>query len=365
MQDGIIKGTGNSRYLKGTGWPVTYEEFKSMAEAGTLPIDLAGINADGWQQIGMAFAKATMLSDTTAAKYFASLTGDETVDQVLGLIPDNINVGWKKIQEYLAAGSYTWTAPDLFNGADYYIGVCIIGAGGSGGAGFAAYTNGYNAGGLGGSSGYSKTLVLKVTPGNEYLIVVGAGGIAVSKSSAGYTAGNSGGTSSFNGKTALGGGGGLAWNTSSTVHYTPLIGGQIPGAYYTADQFSNQVAPFGGAHTNIFISAVSAIINFTQDPMSCFNPFENTRILGAGASSDTYISSGVIFYTAPPGLSDAGIGGGTESHGVNGTFTAGAATDNGCGGGAVSGTMYSSATTLTSGKGGDGAVKIYVRGATI
>src|SRR5574344_1572882 len=63
MKDGIIKGTGNSRYLKGAGWPATYAEFKSMAEAGTLPFDLNGINAAGWQQIGDALNKASLLDD--------------------------------------------------------------------------------------------------------------------------------------------------------------------------------------------------------------------------------------------------------------------------------------------------------------
>lgn len=122
MQDSIIKGTGNSRYLKGAGWPATYEEFKSMAEAGTLPIDLAGINAAGWQQIGMAFAKATMLSDTTAAKYFASLVGTESVDQVLSLL-GRFHGGmgneyvWAKQQyiEFLSANGSNYT---LFNSPD-------------------------------------------------------------------------------------------------------------------------------------------------------------------------------------------------------------------------------------------------------
>ena len=65
MKDGIIKGTGNSRYLKGAGWPASYEEFKSMAEAGTLPFDFNGINAAGWQQIGDALNKANLLGDAT------------------------------------------------------------------------------------------------------------------------------------------------------------------------------------------------------------------------------------------------------------------------------------------------------------
>lgn len=70
MQDGIIKGTGNSRYLKSisnflTQYP-TYQDFAAALVAGTLPIDLNGINETGWDQIGTALNKANLLSDETA-----------------------------------------------------------------------------------------------------------------------------------------------------------------------------------------------------------------------------------------------------------------------------------------------------------
>lgn len=109
MQDGIIKGTGNSRYLKGAGWPATYEEFKSMAEAGTLPIDLAGINAAGWQQIGTALAKANLLTDTVAA-LINTLTGTtpETPNDALSLLTEKSQALYDgRVQ--IATGSYTGT----------------------------------------------------------------------------------------------------------------------------------------------------------------------------------------------------------------------------------------------------------------
>lgn len=70
MQDGIIKGTGNSRYLKSissflTQYP-TYQDFAAALAAGTLPIDLNGINETGWDQLGTALNKANLLSDETA-----------------------------------------------------------------------------------------------------------------------------------------------------------------------------------------------------------------------------------------------------------------------------------------------------------
>lgn len=73
MNDGIIKGNGNSRYLKSvadflTQYP-TYEDFANALSDGTLPIDLNGINIDGWQQLGYPLNKATLLQDFTAVAY--------------------------------------------------------------------------------------------------------------------------------------------------------------------------------------------------------------------------------------------------------------------------------------------------------
>lgn len=106
MQDGIIKGTGNSRFLKGAGWPNSYAEFKTMAEAGTLPIDLNGLNEAGWQQIGTLLSKANLFSDSTALKY----PNCATVDAALGVI-GRLNAGlgnewvWSKGTEQVNLGS--------------------------------------------------------------------------------------------------------------------------------------------------------------------------------------------------------------------------------------------------------------------
>lgn len=73
MKDSVIKGTGNSRYLKSvanllTLYP-TYEDFAQALIAGTFPIDLNGINAAGFQQVGTALNKASFLKDATAELY--------------------------------------------------------------------------------------------------------------------------------------------------------------------------------------------------------------------------------------------------------------------------------------------------------
>lgn len=71
MQDGIIAGNGNSRYLKtvsaALGLYPTYEDFMAALIAGTFPIDLNGINAAGWTQQGTALNKANLLTDATCS----------------------------------------------------------------------------------------------------------------------------------------------------------------------------------------------------------------------------------------------------------------------------------------------------------
>lgn len=82
MQEGLIKGTGNSRYLKssipaGTTW----EQALAMLTAGTFPIDLNGINAAGWAVIADALNKANLLPDSVAAAL--GLAGNPQVKDAL------------------------------------------------------------------------------------------------------------------------------------------------------------------------------------------------------------------------------------------------------------------------------------------
>nr|DAU65985.1 MAG TPA: hypothetical protein [Caudoviricetes sp.] len=69
MIDSVLKGTGNSRFLKsavpaGTSWA----DALAMLQAGTFPIDFNGINAEGFQQVGTPLNKANLLKDATAAQ---------------------------------------------------------------------------------------------------------------------------------------------------------------------------------------------------------------------------------------------------------------------------------------------------------
>lgn len=52
MKDGIINGNGDSRFLKSAiESSTTWDEFRAMLIAGTAPIDLNGINEDGYTSI--------------------------------------------------------------------------------------------------------------------------------------------------------------------------------------------------------------------------------------------------------------------------------------------------------------------------
>lgn len=74
MRDTVLKGTGDSRYLKSVEdfkirYP-TYDDFVAALVAGSLPIDLNGVNAAGMDQVGTPLNKANLLSDETAELYF-------------------------------------------------------------------------------------------------------------------------------------------------------------------------------------------------------------------------------------------------------------------------------------------------------
>ena len=100
MKDSVILGRGNSRYLKSvadfkTLYP-TYDDFAAAMVAGTLPVDFNGINSAGFQQLGDALGKATLLKDATARKHGL----DETA------LPDDMWV------DLVPVGGILWYAKD-------------------------------------------------------------------------------------------------------------------------------------------------------------------------------------------------------------------------------------------------------------
>lgn len=111
MQDGILKGTGNSRYLKSiadflTQYP-TYEDMVAALVAGTLPIDLNGINTAGWSQVPTYLNKANLLSDTTETAIWGD-TGNRTVDAALAELGAGVNtLETSKGNASVVTGSYS------------------------------------------------------------------------------------------------------------------------------------------------------------------------------------------------------------------------------------------------------------------
>lgn len=121
MQDGIIAGNGNSRYLKtvsaALGLYPTYEDFMAALIAGTFPIDLNGINAAGWTQQGTALNKANLLADTTATSLglSTSATPNDALSKLNEKIKntdDNLTSRMKgTIVSYIGTGGYGASTP--------------------------------------------------------------------------------------------------------------------------------------------------------------------------------------------------------------------------------------------------------------
>lgn len=107
MKDGVPKGTGNSRFLKSAiSTATTWEQFRTMLVNGTLPIDLGGVNAAGWQVQGDALNKANLLPDSVATAL--GLSGNPQVKDALGAIGNRIQID---IGYYTGTGTYGASNP--------------------------------------------------------------------------------------------------------------------------------------------------------------------------------------------------------------------------------------------------------------
>ena len=105
MQDMVITGTGNSRFLKSVEnfldlFP-TYEAFAAAFASGVLPVDFNGINPDGITQIGTPYSKSAVLTDETAALF--GLDNTAVPDDVLRVISS----GFSRIAVGTVTGSFT------------------------------------------------------------------------------------------------------------------------------------------------------------------------------------------------------------------------------------------------------------------
>ncbi len=302
-------------------------------------------------QIENVYTENQILSSDTVTKYKlpSGSLPDAVFNKLLEAMP------WTLIQEYKTAGSYTWTAPDLYGGASYKIGVYMVGGGGSGGAGGLEAGGSFASEASGGASGYGANIILTVTPGQEIAGVVGIGGASVitSASSSINYAGNTGGTTSFNGVTVLGGEGGKIAYSSSYAWARGANGGQgsdgtsvyryrnVPIGTYTPQPV------YGSCPT---MTSDNSIGGSSQSPRESQNQFDPTMVTLSAGGAAVYNNKWCQQIKPMPDGSKGGDGaaeiGGTAARAEN-------ATGNGNGGGA--------AYVGRSGAGSPGMILIYAK----
>lgn len=89
MQDQIIKGTGDSRYLRSNiAVGTTLEQIITLLRNGEFPIDFAGYNSEGIDTQGTDLNKANLLQDSTAALF--NLGTGATPNDVLASIATSL-----------------------------------------------------------------------------------------------------------------------------------------------------------------------------------------------------------------------------------------------------------------------------------
>lgn len=339
-----------------------------------VPGGVAGLGADGKvfaeQLPAMDYepggtAAAAVAAHNAAANAHSELLAKKVDKGENGKIPPTqlppMMAVWKLLQSYTTAGAFTWTAPDLFGGKPYKIGVFLKGAGGSGIAiNDTVSTSTKQSRCIGGSAGRTLSFILTVTPNQTYTGVVGVGGARVS-AAVGTVRGNAGGASSFAERSVSGGSGGEGYGATTTNFVT---GSQVPIFPESFDEgvfISSGVKPFGGA---VFPTVSPAYYPFWyMYPNECHNPFTDEKEMGAGGSISTaYYDAKIINnWIILGGKYADGKGGGNPSVIHKGNSQGQDANSAGCGGGpAVTINISSTSYTATSGKGADGAVYIYI-----
>lgn len=289
----------------------------------------------------LSYLRNKILSNNTAALF--ALDPNATPDNVLAKI-GGFTFGWRLLKAYKTAGTYEFEVPS----GVHEIGVYMMGGGGSGSVTYTTSSTYHNI--SGGASGYGKNVIFHVQPGQKIQIVVGAGGApAVSKS-----AGNNGGSTSVNGVSVSGGMGGLLSQSTNT----PVKGGQGPTTQNSGSLplYGSRLLPV--TSQNGAIIAIDAGTDQTPDEsQNMFDPTMVSLCAGGNATAGGNPSTEKVcveILAMPDGTK------GGNGYAIPSTKTpAGAhATGNGNGGGAIISADYSQ-----SGRGSDGAVYIYTRGA--
>lgn len=274
------------------------------------------------EQVEGAYTQQQILSDSTKVLY--SLGSDAVPDDVFSIIHKNLP--FKLLSSFKVAGSYTFTVPEGIT----KLGVYLVGGGGSGGAVTSTDTKHRTIAG-GGASGFAKSIILPVAPGETYNLVVGTGGEAVTNTSGSRHNGKNGGTTSFGEHTVAGGGGGGSLR-SVTINSNSIyvsVGGQ------------NGTSSIDVDHTMVLYGG-----NPEYPRRQYQNAFDPTMItLAAGANA----CDGIVGITER--MPD-GTGGGTR----------GALNATGNGNGGAGNANYNTLNVVTSGAGSPGMVLVYGSG---
>ena len=258
------------------------------------------------------------------------------------------------VQSFTTVGSTTWVCPSGVNSIE----VLVVAGGGGGGGGF----NSWAGGGGGGAGGLIYRNNYAVTPSTSYAVTVGAGGAGqIGSTSPRY--GFSGGNSVFDTLTAIGGGGGNSWN-SSTGSTAPAGGsggggqnssGPFTGALGTAGQGNN--GGNGMAYTNTNASSAGGG-GGAGSPGG--EPATNQGG-GGGEGIRSSISGTLSVYAAGGGGGGGTHGGGSQNGGRGGNGSGGNgvnATANTGGGGGGAGSTVDPNSSTSGGSGGSGIVII-------
>lgn len=137
MQDQIIKGTGNSRFLKSAVLEnTTHEELIALLRAGTFPIDLNGLNEAGIEQLGTPINKSTLLKNSTVTKLglagndFAGVTVDDALAELslfAQLKAGNVSGSTTDVNIYSRSLNIEFPMPYVISGT--YVGTGKAGSG--------------------------------------------------------------------------------------------------------------------------------------------------------------------------------------------------------------------------------------------
>lgn len=264
---------------------------------------------------------------------------------------------WSELERITA--SKTWTVP----AGVYRIGVFLLGAGASGEAtGISRPSSSYEStDAKGGSSGWGLSVVLDVTPGQTFKVVIGAGGVATDSSR------SPGGDTKFGSYIALGGQkenhAGYGAQDCTALYWWAI------GDHYDKTNTSID-GPYGGITGNIGTGQYSDTTYYTgwlslaaPNEKNVFDPTMKLFGLGGGVSAYWGASRDdpTICTIVPADLGDMGSGGKLKiiANGTSGTTYYGEnATGYGNGGGACLGAESNG--ILRGGAGSNGLVIIYV-----